>query len=100
MPGRKKGKETARSRSAGAATKPRTQKAVAVLSETDHAAFDLICACDGADIVEINEAGRALLGYTGTGSPVGAPFSQFVASKEQKKLAKSLASLTKTKKPN
>lgn len=58
---------------------------------------DAVCLCDSTDIIDINPAGLYLLGYVSGGSPIGQPFANFVISGEQKKLAKSLASLTRTK---
>ncbi|MBL8628038.1 MAG: PAS domain S-box protein [Rhodospirillaceae bacterium] len=53
----------------------------------------------GPKIVAINDAGKAMLGYTGKGSPVGRAFHQHVNGAWSKKLAKSLAALTAGKQP-
>lgn len=58
---------------------------------------DAVCLCENAVIVEINESGRQLLGFSGKGTPVGQFFAAFVNSDEKKKLSKSLASLTRSK---
>lgn len=75
----------------------KSPKGTSVLTDRDRLSFDLICACDGPDIIDINQAGLDLLGFPKNTTAVGQPFAAFVASKESKKLSKSLASLTKGK---
>lgn len=60
---------------------------------------DLVCECRGATIAAINDAGRALLGYRGQGTPVGQPFRLHVAGAWAKKLARGLKPLTAGRQP-
>lgn len=79
-----------------------TRKSKKLLASYDPLAdmtSDAICLCDSTDIVDINLAGLRLLGYREGGSPVGKALAHFVVSPEKKKLAKSLASLSRRKAP-
>lgn len=97
MPGRNKKSTGARPQKRSAPGKKKPAKTPPILSDIDRLSFDLVCACDGPEIVDINPAGLDLLGYPKKVSPIGQPFADFVVSGESKKLAKSLASLTKGK---
>jgi len=59
----------------------------------------LVCACRGANITAINEAGLRLLGYRGQGTPVGSPLHRHVAGPWAKKLKRNLAALAQGKQP-
>jgi diguanylate cyclase (GGDEF)-like protein/PAS domain S-box-containing protein len=59
----------------------------------------LVCECEGTTIIAVNEAGKAILGYTGKGSPVGRAFHQHVNGAWSTKLKSSLTALSSGKQP-
>lgn len=59
----------------------------------------LVCECQGATIIAINDTGKALLGYRGKGSPVGRAFHELVAGPWTKKLKAGVKPLTAGRQP-